>query len=76
MEHILHSHIMKRLERHGILVDSQHSFRSGRSTEMQLVYTFHDLAKALDTNASLTLAILDFFKPLDKVPLLRPLQKL
>ena len=46
MEHILHSHIMRRLERHGILVDSQHGFRSGRSTEMQLVYTFHDIAKA------------------------------
>ena len=36
MEHILHSHIMKHLERHDIPVDSQHGFRSRRSTETQL----------------------------------------
>lgn len=76
MEHILHSHIMRRLERHGILVDSQHGFRSGRSTEMQLVYTFHDIAKAWMRMHLYHQPFLDFLKPFDKFPLFRLLQKL
>lgn len=76
MEHILHSHIMKRLERHGILVDSQHGFRSGSSTEMQFVYTFHDIAKAWMRIHLYHWPFLVFSKPFDKFPLLRLLQKL
>lgn len=74
MEHILHNHIMRRLERHGILVDSQHGFRSGRSTEMQLVYTFHDIAKAWMRMHLYHWPFLDFFKPFDKFPLFRLLK--
>ena len=68
MEHILHSHIMKHLERHGILGYSQHGFRSRRSTETQLGYTFHDIAKALDTNVSISLAIPVFSKAFSRPP--------
>ena len=32
LEHIIHSHIMKHLERHAILTDVQHGFRAKRST--------------------------------------------
>ena len=42
--------------------------------ETYLVYTFHDVAKALDANASVSLAILDFSKAFDKVPHLRLLK--
>ena len=35
-EHIIHSHVMDRLERFEILVDAQHGFRAKRSTETQL----------------------------------------
>ena len=37
LEHIIHSHIMKHLERHAILTDVQHGFRAKRSTVTQLI---------------------------------------
>ena len=71
MEHILHSHKVKYLERHDILVDSKHGFGWRRSTETQFVYIFHDIAKVLDTNAFVSLDSLDFPKTFDKVPHVR-----
>lgn len=53
------------------VVDSQHGFRSGRSMEMQLVYTFHDIAKAWMRMHLYHWPFLDFSKPFDKFPLLR-----
>lgn len=76
LEHIIHSHIMKHLEQHNILVDCQHGFRSKRSTETQLVTTVHDIAHMLQRNCSAHLAILDFSKAFDKVPHQRLLSKL
>lgn len=76
LEHILHSHIMKHLEQHNVLVDSQHGFRSKRSTETQLVTTINDVAYALHCNESVHLALLDFSKAFDKVPHQRLLNKL
>jgi len=35
LEHIIHSHIMKHLEQHHILIDHQHGFRAKKSTETQ-----------------------------------------
>ena len=61
---------------HNILVDSQHGFRSKRSTETQLITTIHDIAYALQCNESVHLAILDFSKAFDKVPHQRLLYKL
>lgn len=52
------------------VVDSQHGFRSGRSMEMQLVYTFHDIAKAWMRMHLYHWPFLDFSKPSDKFPLL------
>ena len=68
LEHIIYSHIMKHLQQHNILVDSQYRFRAKHSTETQLVTTLHDIAYALQCNESVLLAILDFSKALDKVP--------
>ena len=37
LEHIIHSYVMKHLELHNILSDSQHGFRAKRSAETQLI---------------------------------------
>ena len=75
LEHIVHSFIMKHLNDHNILTDCQHGFRAKRSTEMQLILTLHDMAKAIQSS-SIHAAVLDFAKAFDKVPHRRPLRKL
>ena len=75
-EHILVSSIMKHLDSHNILTDSQHGFRSRRSCETQLVSLVHELATSLDSGVQTDLAILDFSKAFDKVPHRRLLRKL
>ena len=67
LEHIIHSHVMKHLELHNILTDSQHGFRAKRSTETQLIQTIHDISKSLDKNETVDMAILDITKAFDKV---------
>ena len=62
LEHIIHSHVMKHLELHNILTDSQHGFRDKRSTETQLIQTMHDISKSLDKKETADMAILDFTK--------------
>ena len=52
LEHIIHSHVMKHLELHNILTDSQHGFRAKRSTETQLIQTIHDISKSLNKNGN------------------------
>ena len=47
---IAHSHLMKHLKMHGILIDNQHGFRAKRSTETQLLCTTHDIAIAIQQN--------------------------
>ncbi|CAB4025778.1 Hypothetical predicted protein, partial [Paramuricea clavata] len=76
LEHIVHSHLMKHLERHRILIDNQHGFRAKRSTETQLICTTHDITNAIQQNKQANLAILDFSKAFDKVPHQRLLTKL
>ena len=76
LEHIIHSHVMKFLDKHNILNDSQHGFRAKRSTETQLLITLNDICKQVDQNNTITMAILDFSKAFDKVPHQRLLAKL
>ena len=76
LEHIIHSHVMKFLDDHNILTDSQHGFRAKRSTETQLLLTINDISKQVDQNSTITMAILDFSKAFDKVPHQRLLSKL
>jgi hypothetical protein len=71
LEHIFASHIMSNLTSRNILVDYQHGFRAGRSCETQLVGFVADLAKSMDPNKQVDLAIMDFSKAFDKVPHLR-----
>ena len=44
----MYSHVMKHLEIHNILTDSQHGFHAKRSAETQLIQTIHDISKSLD----------------------------
>ena len=67
MEHILHSHIIKHMDKLGLLADSQHGFRKRRSTETQLILSIDDLAKSLDVE-QVDCILLNFSKAFDKVP--------
>ncbi len=75
LEHIIASHIMTHLTDHSILTDTQHGFRSGRSCESQLVGFVGEVAKSLDTNKQVDVAVLDFSKAFDRVPHQRLLSK-
>lgn len=76
MEHIIHSNIMRHLDKHNILTDKQHGFRSKHSCETQLLMTTHDLIYALDHNTQTDMIIMDFSKAFDTVPHNRLLYKL
>jgi hypothetical protein len=76
LEHVIHSHVMKHLEKHHILTDFQHGFRAKKSTETQLILTVHDISKELNKNNIVDVAVLDFSKAFDKVPHRRLISKL
>ena len=76
LEHIIHRHVMKHLELHNMLTDSQHEFRAKRSTETQLIQIIHYISKSLDKKETVYVAILDFNKAFDKVPHKRLIHKL
>ena len=65
-EHIICKHMLAHLKNHKILTDLQHSFRSERSCEIQLV---QDLAQMHNTKGSqIDIAISDFSNAFDTVP--------
>ena len=76
LEHIIHSSVMKHLDRHHILTDAQHGFRKKRSCETQLLVTVHNIAKNLALGDQVDVILLDFSKAFDKVPHQRLLHKL
>ena len=76
LEHIVCRQVLGHLDRHNILTDRQHGFRSRRSCESQLLITSHDLLNNLDRGIQTDAAILDFSKAFDKVPHHRLLAKL
>ena len=76
LEHIICGHLLKHLEKHSILTDRNHGFRSGYSTETQLLITMNDLLKLYDNKCQVDVAILDFSKAFDTVPHDKLLQKL
>ena len=67
MEHILCRHILKHLEKHDILTNRQHGFRSGHSCESQLLITTHDIIQLYDQKEQCDIIILDFSKVFDTV---------
>ena len=77
MEHIIFSHIMSHIDRHHILIDSQHGFRRGHSTESQLITTINDIAHSMDLDhGQVDAIVLDFSKAFDSVAHKRLLLKL
>jgi hypothetical protein len=75
LEHIIHHSVMGHSDKHHIIIDNQHGFRTGHSTESQLILTVEDLARSLDNGHTSDVLILDFSKAFDKVPHRRLLQK-
>jgi len=76
MEHVIHSQIMRHLDRHSLLTDQQHGFRKRRSCETQLILTLQDLAAGIEEGEQIDAVLLDFSKAFDKVPHQRLLHKL
>ena len=68
LEHIIHTNIMKHLEKYKVLNDEQHGFRRGRSCETQLALSVNDLAKVLDRQSQADVVMVDFSKAIDLVP--------
>ncbi len=67
---------MTHYDKHNILTNIQHGFRSGYSCKTQLINTYQDLYQALDNNIQTDIAILDFSKAFDVVPHKRLMHKL
>lgn len=76
LEHVIHSNILRHLEKFNILSNFQHGFRKKRSCESQLLLTIHDLASGLNNRSQIDAVLLDFSKAFDKVPHQRLLKKL
>ena len=68
LEHIVHSHISRHLEKHNILTPKQHGFRKHHSCTTQLILATHDWAKSVDAGHQVDIAIFDFSKAFDTVP--------
>ena len=69
MEHIFCTHIRGHLDSHQILSPSNHGFRSRHSCETQLLLTTHDILKVRDSGKQIDVAIFDFSKAFDTVPI-------
>ena len=67
LEHIIYSSIFSHLERHNVLCDSQHGFRTRRSCETQLIGVINDFQDCLNAGNHIDALFLDFPKAFDKV---------
>ena len=76
LEHIVCRHILQHLEKHNILSDLQHGFRSGHSCESQLITTISDVFESFNDKHQVDMIILDFSKAFDTVPHQKLLHKL
>ena len=76
LEHIICRHLRNHLDRHNILTDRNHGFRSGYSCETQLITTLHDLFEPYDAGKQTDVVILDFSKAFNMVPHNKLLHKL
>ena len=77
LEHIIHSSVVKHLDKFDIITDKQHGFRRRRSCETQLIATIEGIASKLRTGKDqVNIILLDFAKAFDKVSHIRLLHKL
>ena len=76
LEHILCKHLMTHFDKHNLLTNLNHGFRSGYSCESQLLTTAQDLLNSFEDDKQVDIAILDFSKAFDTVPHRKLLHKL
>ena len=68
LERIIVSQLMEYLEENSLLSGDQYGFRSGRSTEDQLLLAYNDITKSVDRGYPVDLILFDFAKAFDVVP--------
>lgn len=68
VEHVICTSMWSHINKHQLLVDSQHGFRSGYNTTTQLLHVIHKANEALDRKELYHLVSFDFSKAFDKVP--------
>ena len=76
LESIIKDKIVKFLEEHKLLRDSQHGFTGGRSCLTNLLEFFESVTKELEDGNNVDMVYLDFCKAFDKVPHIRLIRKL
>ena len=76
IEHIVVSNVRRHLDKHSILADEQHGFRSKRSCETQLITFVQELFNKVAGGGQVDAVVLDFSKAFDKVPHSRLMNKL
>lgn len=68
LEGVLKTRIVRHLEDNGLLLDSQHGFRAGRSCLTNLLEFYHKMFEKYDRSGVVDVIFLDFQKAFDKVP--------
>ena len=76
LENIVRQQLQTHLNRHNLLIDNQHGFRSKRSCETQLISSLNDWCKALENKQNIDIIYLDISHAFDCVPYNRLLTKL
>ena len=67
LEHIIAHNIHSYLDKHNLLFDHQHGFRSGHGCDTQLLNTITDFIDSFDSSILTDLIVLDFSKAFDVV---------
>jgi hypothetical protein len=68
MESVVKDHIVKHLDRHGLVKKTQHGFTRGRSCASNLLSFLEKVTAAMDNGDSVDVIYLDFAKAFDTVP--------
>ena len=68
MVSILKDNIVNHLEQNGLIRDSQHGFRAGRSCLTNLLHFMEIVTKQVDRGLPVDFVYLDFSKAFDKAP--------
>ena len=76
LEHIIHTNIMRHLEKYKILSNEKHDFRRGRPCFTKLALSINDLANVLDKQSKADMVIMYLSKAFVHVPHQRFLSKL